>query len=240
MQLFPVSTLYLIPVPIVATGTYNQVIPEYNVQIIQQLDYFFVEDVRTARRFIKEVGHPKSLADIHMVEFNKHQPIQDIEAYMQPLQGRKDVGILSESGCPGIADPGAELVHYAHQHSIPVIPLVGPCSLLLALMASGFSGQHFAFHGYLPIGKQARKQAIRQIEAAAYQNRQTQIFIETPYRNQIMLEALLETCKPTTWLCIGKDITAPQGWIRSLTIQQWKNNKPQLSQVPAVFLLSGN
>ncbi len=238
MQLPPTGTLYLIPVPI-AVGTYNQVIPTYNASILQQINYFLVEDARTARRFIKEVGHPKPLADIQIVEFNKHQPLQDMEAYIQPLRIGKDMGILSESGCPGIADPGAGIVQYAHKNSIPVIPLIGPCSLLLALMASGFNGQNFVFHGYLPIDKQERKQAIRQLEATAWQSRQTQIFIETPYRNEVMLEALLETCKPTTQLCIGKDITAPQGWIRSLTIQQWKNNKPPLHQVPAVFLLAG-
>lgn len=231
--------LYLIPVPI-APGTYNQVIPLYNVQIIQQIDFFLVEEARAARRFIKEVGHPKTFSAIQILELNKHDSLQDLESYTQPLRMGKSMGLLSESGCPGIADPGAGIVQYAHEHNIPVIPLVGPCSLLLGLMASGFNGQNFAFHGYLPIEPSKRKQAIRQLEATAWQSNQTQIFIETPYRNQVMLEALLTTCKATTYLCIGRDITAPQGWIRSLTIQQWNSNRPYLHQVPTVFLLSGN
>lgn len=236
MQTLPIGTLYLIPVPITA-GTYSQVILPYNVQIAQRIDCFLVEDARAARRFIKEIGHPKPLPEIEILELNKHQPLQDINKYIQLLKAGKDMGILSEAGCPGIADPGADIVQYAHKNNIPAIPLVGPCSFLLALMASGFNGQNFAFHGYLPIDKQERKQAIRQLETTAYQSSQTQIFIETPYRNEVMLEALLETCRPTTWLCIGKDITAPQGWIRSLTIEHWKNNKPHLHQVPSIFLL---
>lgn len=238
MKTHPLGTLYLIPVPI-ASGTYSQVLPAYNIKVIQRISCFIVEDARTARRFIKEVNHPLSLADLQIIEFNKHQPLQDLEAHIQPLRVGKDMGILSESGCPGIADPGADLVYYAHQHGIPVIPLVGPCSFLLALMASGFNSQNFSFHGYLPIDQQQRKQAIRRLEASAWQTKQTQIFIETPYRNEIMLEALLATCKPATWLCIGTNITASQGWVRSRTIQQWKNSKPHLHQVPAVFLLSG-
>ena len=148
------------------------------------------------------------------------------------------MGILAEAGCPGVADPGAAVVHYAHQHHIPVIPLVGPCSILLALMASGFSGQNFAFHGYLPINKEARNKAIKRLEMQALQNQQTQIFIETPYRNEALLAALLDTCKPTTCLCIGKNITAPDGWIQSKPIKAWKQHKPSLNQVPSVFLLS--
>jgi len=150
------------------------------------------------------------------------------------------MGVLSEAGCPGIADPGAWAVQYAHKNHIQVIPLVGPCSILLALMASGFNGQNFAFHGYLPIDKADRKQAIKKLETVAWQNRQTQIFIETPYRNQAMLEALLEVCRTTTWLCMGKHITHPDGWIRSNTIQNWKIDKPMLHKVPAVFLIAAS
>jgi 16S rRNA (cytidine1402-2'-O)-methyltransferase len=231
------GTLYLIPLPI-ASETHDQVLPAYNTTILQQITHFLVEDERTARRFIKKVGHPIALEDIQILPFNKHSPLQDLETCIKPLLSGHDMGILSEAGCPGIADPGAVVVHYAHQQNIPVIPLVGPCSILLALMASGFSGQNFAFHGYLPINKEACQQAIKQLEMHALQNKQTQIFIETPYRNEAMLETLLATCNPQTWLCIGKNITSSDGWIQSHTIKDWKNNKPYLKKIPVVFLLS--
>jgi len=230
--------VYLIPVPI-AANTYNQVLPEYNKYIVQQIEHFLVEDVSTARRYIKTIGHAKPIADLQFNCLDKHNPMQDIKVFMQPLQEGKDIGILAEAGCPGIADPGALAVQYAHKNGIEVVPLVGPCSILLALMASGFNGQSFAFHGYLPIDKQERRQVIRKLETVAWQSGQTQIFIETPYRNESIVEVLLEICRPTTWLCIGKNITDPKGWIRSNTIQNWKINKPSLHKVPTVFLLAG-
>lgn len=237
MQHTPPGTLYLIPVPI-APETHHQVLPGYNTTILHQLTHFLVEDERTARRCIKQLGHPIPLEYIHLQSLNKHSPVADIATYIQPLLSGHDMGILADAGCPGVADPGAAVVHYAHQHNIPVVPLVGPCSILLALMASGFSGQSFAFHGYLPIDKVARNKAIQRLEMQALQNQQTQICIETPYRNEALLAAMLETCKPTTWLCIGKNITSPEGWVRSQPIKVWKQHKPELHQVPAVFLLS--
>ncbi|MHB9147707.1 MAG: SAM-dependent methyltransferase [Candidatus Amoebophilus sp.] len=231
------GNLYLIPVPIVA-NTYNQVLPEYNRYIVHQIEHFLVEDVSSARKYIKAIGHAKPIAELHFNCLDKHNPMQDMRSFMQPLQEGKDIGVLAEAGCPGIADPGAWVVQYAHKNGITVIPLVGPCSILLALMASGFNGQNFAFHGYLPIDKVGRKQAIKKLETAAWQSGQTQIFIETPYRNDIILEILLETCRPSTWLCIGKNITDPKGWIKSNTIQNWKKDKPMLHKVPTVFLLA--
>jgi 16S rRNA (cytidine1402-2'-O)-methyltransferase len=230
--------VYLIPVPI-AANTYNQVLPEYNKHIIQQIEHFIVEDISTARRYIKAIGHAKSIAELQFNCLNKHNHMQDIKVFMQPLQEGKDIGILAEAGCPGIADPGASAVQYAHKNGIEVIPLIGPCSILLALMASGFNGQSFAFHGYLPIDKQERKHVIKRLETVACQSGQTQIFIETPYRNESVMEVLLEICRPTTWLCIGKNITDSQGWIKSNTIKSWKANKPNLHKVPTVFLLAG-
>jgi 16S rRNA (cytidine1402-2'-O)-methyltransferase len=230
--------LYLIPVPI-AADTYNQVLPEYNNYIVQQIDHFLVEHLPTARRYIKRTGHPKELSAIHFIQLDKHTIPYDIAGYMQPLREGKNMGILSEAGCPGVADPGAWAVQYAHKNDIPVIPMVGPSSILLALMASGFNGQNFTFHGYLPIDRQDRKRAIKTLETVAWQTGQTQIFIETPYRNELILEALLESCKDTTKLCIGKNITHPDGWVRTNTIQNWKMNKPMLHKIPTVFLLAG-
>jgi 16S rRNA (cytidine1402-2'-O)-methyltransferase len=230
--------LYLIPVPI-AANTYKQVLPEYNKHIVQQIEHFIVEDISTARRYIKIIEHPKLIADLQFYCLDKHNPIQDMSVFMHPLKEGKNIGVLAEAGCPGIADPGAWTVQYAHKNGIEVIPLVGPCSILLALMASGFNGQNFAFCGYLPIDKADRKQTIKKLETVAWQSGQTQIFIETPYRNESILEILLEVCRPTTWLCIGKNITDSKGWIKSNTIQHWKLNKPSLHKVPTVFLLAG-
>jgi 16S rRNA (cytidine1402-2'-O)-methyltransferase len=229
--------LYLIPVPI-ATDTYHQVLPDYNHAMVRQIQHFLVEDISTARQYMKKIGHPQAISAINFIALDKHTVPADITTLMQPLKEGNNMGILSEAGCPGIADPGAWAVQYAHKNQIPVVPLVGPCSIVLALMASGLNGQKFAFHGYLPIDKVARKQAIKKLEAVAWQHGQTQIFIETPYRNQAMLEALLAICRPTTCLCIGKQITHSDGWIRTSTIQHWKIDTPMLQKVPAVFLIA--
>lgn len=231
------SKLYLIPVPI-ADETYEQVLPSYNNYIAHQIDYFLVENITSARRYIKKIGHPKSISDINFVLLNEHTIEKDIETCMHPLLEGKNIGLLSEAGCPGIADPGSWAVAYAHKHHIQVVPLIGPCSIVLGLMASGFNGQNFTFHGYLPIDKLDRKQAIKKLEAVAWQSGQTQIFIETPYRNESLLETLLDTCKTSTWLCIGKNITHSDGWIQSNTIQNWKLNRPSLHKVPTIFLIS--
>ena len=235
---FPGSgKLYLIPLPI-AAGTQAQAIPIHINHIIQQLDYFLVENIRTARRYIKALGHPQPINQLVFVCLDKHTPAQQVATYMQPVKQGRDAGLLAEAGCPGIADPGSLAVQYAHQHQIEVVPLVGPSSILLALIASGFDGQNFAFHGYLPINQRARQVAIKKLEGAAWQFGQTQIFIETPYRNQALLAALLATCRAETQLCIGRNITGQGGWIRAQSIQQWKAHKPDLHKVPVVFLLA--
>ena len=237
MNLPNAGKLYLIPVPI-AADTYHQVLPDYNHAIVRQIHHFLVEDISTARQYIKKIEHSQAISELNFIALDKYAVPENISTLMQPLKEGKSMGVFSEAGCPGIADPGAWAVQYAHKNHIPVVPLVGPCSILLALMASGFNGQNFAFHGYLPIEKADRKQAIKKLETVAWQHGQTQIFIETPYRNQAMLEALLEICKATTCLCIGKHITHPDGWIRSNTIQNWKMDKPMLHKVPAVFLIA--
>ena len=228
--------LYLIPTPI-ADQTYNQVVPNYNQQIIHTISYFLAEDINIAAKYIKKAEHPTHFSRLYFTCIDKHF-VEDIENYMQPLKEGQHIGIFSEAGCPGIADPGAIATKYAHKNDIEVIPLVGPCSILLALMASGFNGQNFTFHGYLPIDKKEKRDTIRKIEMLASQNGYTQIFIETPYRNESILETLLETCRPNTWLCIGKNITAANGWIKSKTIQDWHKNKPTLHKTPTVFLLA--
>jgi len=231
------GTLYLIPTPI-AYGTDDQVLPSYNKSIVANIDYFIVENERTARRAIKQWEHPKPIADLIFFCLDKHQPKADLEKYVKPLQAGMDLGILSEAGCPGIADPGSHIVAYAHKNNIAVIPLVGPCSITLALMASGFNGQQFVFNGYLPIDKLSRQKAIKSLEYNAYQSLKTQIFIETPYRNTNLFLQLIQLCKPDTLLCIASALTSPTGWIKTLSVQKWRNIKPIIEKVPTIFLIA--
>ncbi len=231
--------LYLIPLPI-AADTHTQVIPACVSQTVKELAYFLAENVRTARRYVKALGHPKPIAVLQFACLDKHTTVQQVANYMQPVFQGEDMGLLAEAGCPGVADPGAIAVQYAHQHNFGVVPLVGPSSILLALMASGLNGQCFTFHGYLPIDQSKRKEAIKKLENAAWQGKQTQIFIETPYRNDALLATVLATCQPHTLLCIGQNITAQGGWIKTKTIHQWQAHLPMLHKVPAVFLLSSN
>lgn len=229
--------LYLIPLPI-AANTQAQVITTYVVQIIHQLNYFLVENIRTARRYIKAIGHPQPMAHLDFVELNKHTSKQQSASYMRLVQQGRNAGVLTEAGCPGIADPGMLAVQYAHQHQLEVVPLAGPSAILLALMASGLNGQCFTFHGYLPIEQWERDQAIKQLDKLAWQLGQTQIFIETPYRNAVLLEAVLNACRSDTLLCIAKNITGQNSFIRTHYIHFWKNNKPNLYKIPVVFLLA--
>jgi 16S rRNA (cytidine1402-2'-O)-methyltransferase len=237
MQEACLGHLYLIPLPL-AGHTHMSVLPLYTQQTLQRIDYFLAENARTARRYIQQIGPLKPLSTINFVQLDKHNLTDAaINLFMKPLYEGKDIGLVSEAGCPAIADPGSEVVAYAHNSGICVIPLVGPCSPLLALMASGLNGQQFAFHGYLPIERQARRLAIKKLEYNALQTGQTQIFIETPYRNQSLLEALLATCQPLTRLCIASQLTTPGGWVLTCTIQDWKKRKPNLHKIPSVFLL---
>lgn len=227
-------SLYLIPT-ILAEGTQNDVLSPQIKDAVQRLDVFFVENVRTARRFISSLKLGKVIDELVFIELNKDTPEAETVASLRSLS--KSAGILSEAGCPGVADPGAVAVRMAHELGFRVVPLVGPSSILLALMASGMSGQSFAFHGYLPIDKAQRKKALQNLERNARQYQQTQIFMETPFRNNQLLEAVIETCSPDLALCIAANVTAPDELIRTMPVKKWKTQKPDLHKIPAIFLI---
>ena len=229
--------LFLVP-SIIAPETSGDVLPPQVIFALSRIDYFLAENLRTARRFISSLKLGRPIDQLHFQLLDKRTPAQEMANLLAPLRQGHDVGILSEAGCPGVADPGALAVAYAHQHHMPVVPLVGPSSFLLALMASGFSGQSFVFHGYLPINKENRRKTVRQMEKTAWQYHQTQIFMETPYRNNSLLRDVLDNCQPDTLLCIAKDITGANAFIKTQPIKQWKQKAPDLHKVPTVFLLS--
>jgi 16S rRNA (cytidine1402-2'-O)-methyltransferase len=231
------GTLYLIPSAL-GDETSAAGFPEINLRVIEKLHHFVVEDVRTARRFLKKILPGIKIDDLSFQILNEHTPLQDVTMLLAPLLEGFDMGILSEAGLPCVADPGSLLVGYAHENGVKVVPLPGPSSVFLALMASGFNGQNFAFSGYLPIDKKERVAKIRELEASAYQYDQTQIFIETPYRNQQMMEALVDTCRLQTRICIAVNLTMPDELILTRTAEQWKRMKwPEIQKKPAVFLL---
>ncbi|MBE9480714.1 MAG: SAM-dependent methyltransferase [Bacteroidetes bacterium] len=228
--------LYLIPSSL-GNSKLNSIIPEYNSKIINRLDEFIVENIRTARRFLKKTGFKKSFDNITFYILDKHSDQTEILSYLNSIDKGKDIGLLSEAGTPCIADPGAEIVRMAHQKNIRVIPLVGPSSIFLALMASGFNGQNFIFHGYLPVKKYLKINKIKTLEKDAQQKNQTQIFIETPYRNKQLLDSIIETCNKETLLCIACDITLKNEFITTKTIAEWSKNLPEIHKRPTVFLL---
>ena len=227
--------LYLIPT-ILAPDTTEFVLSPQIKEIIKNTDYYFVENVRTARRFISELKVGKVIDELHFFEVDKDTNIEQIRKYFKQIPQNQHIGVISEAGCPGVADPGAIAVKVAHQLGIKVIPLVGPSSILLALMASGFSGQSFVFHGYLPIDKIERAKKIKALEIES-RKQQTQIFMETPFRNDSFLEDLLNTCQTDTLLCIACNITAPDELIQTKTVNQWKTKKPDLHKKPTIFLI---
>jgi 16S rRNA (cytidine1402-2'-O)-methyltransferase len=228
--------IYLIPSSL-GDVDLNNVLPGYNINIISSLDEFIVEDIRTARRFLREAGFNTDFDKVVFHILNEHtNEIEIAELIKSNLKGN-NTGLLSEAGLPCVADPGKNLVKLAHQNNIKVVPLTGPSSIFLALMASGFNGQNFAFNGYLPIKKKARETAIKKLENKAYKDDQTQIFIETPYRNNQILEAIITTCSDDTLLCIACDITTKAEFIISKNINEWKKNIPDLHKRPCVFLL---
>ncbi len=238
------GTLYLIPNAL-GPGLLDSVIPAPVREVTASLDCFIAENAKTARAFLKTVAqtHPlKSvLQEIEISELNVNTPANALPALLEPLLGGRDAGLLSEAGVPAVADPGADLVRLAHQRGITVRPLVGPSSLLLALMASGLNGQSFAFHGYLPTDAAARAARIRQLEQRSRQEKQTQILIETPYRNEVMLEALSTHCAGSTLICVATDLTLPTESVRTATAQQWKQDVaagklPEFRKRPTVFL----
>ncbi|MGI4873641.1 MAG: SAM-dependent methyltransferase [Janthinobacterium lividum] len=231
--------LYLLPTPL-AEGTAPQVLPPQVVAAVAGLPYFLVENLRTARRFVKEVAPHRVIEEIRFELIDKDSTPAQVKAALTPLlTGQLDAGVLSEAGCPGIADPGAALAQEAHRLGLPVRPLVGPSSILLALMGSGLNGQRFAFHGYLPIEKAARIAALKQLEKEASQRDQSQLFIETPYRNDQLLADLLAHLQPATRLCVAADLTAPTEYLRTLPVAEWRRlpELPPLHKRPAVFAL---
>ena len=226
--------LYLIPIPI-SEGNLESLSPAIK-NTIPEITHFFVENVRTARRFIKSIVPETVIDNLTFLEINKHQE-SDLPQLKSWIEQGHAVGVMSESGCPGIADPGADVVAYAQLLNVKVVPLVGPSSLLLALMASGFNGQSFCFNGYLPVKEPQRSKEIKALELQSKRLHQTQIIIETPYRNNHLLQDLLKYCTDTTKLCIAFNITASDQFIKTKTIKQWKQAAPTLSKAPCIFLI---
>ncbi|MDO6490801.1 MULTISPECIES: SAM-dependent methyltransferase [unclassified Cellulophaga] len=227
--------IYLIPTTL-GDNEPLEVLPISIKRTIEQIDYYIVENEKTARRFIKKISSGKSQPSLHIELINKFTDPQTIPSFLNPCFEGKNIGIISEAGCPGIADPGAEVVKIAHQKNIQVVPLVGPSSIFLALMASGLNGQSFAFNGYLPIDNGERKATIKKMERISKDNDQSQIFIETPYRNDKLLAEFLKTLAPHTLLCIATDITLPTEQITTNTIADWKKINVDLNKRPTIFL----
>ena len=233
------GTLYLIPCTLGDTPP-EQVLPQHVIDVARKLSHFVVEQPKAARQFLSTLKPEQPIQSLHFASLNEHTLAKDMAELLAPLLAGHDVGVISEAGCPGIADPGADLVNLAHRNGIRVVPLVGPSSILLALMASGLNGQCFAFHGYLPIAEAERNKAISKLEADSAKLKQTQLFIETPYRNEKMFGALLAQCRSETQLCVATDITLPGEQILTRTIKLWKSQPiPQLNRRPSLFLLLG-
>jgi 16S rRNA (cytidine1402-2'-O)-methyltransferase len=233
--------LYLIPItlsnPGETTVVPEDVLPHTIKRTIDFVDYYIVENEKTARKFIKSIHPEKKQPDLKISVLNKHTEIVEHNDFIQPILRGENIGLISESGCPGIADPGADIVKLAHEKGIQVVPLVGPSSILLALMASGMNGQSFAFNGYLPIDKNDKKQALKSFERLSQEKNQSQLFIETPYRNNKLMEDLLQILQPNTYLCVACDITLPTEYIKTKTVNQWKKEKADLHNRPCIFII---
>ena len=230
------TALYLLPVTLGETPL-NNVLPQYNSEIIAGIRHFIVEDVRSARRFLRKVDPQFDIDSSTFYELNKHTAPEVVAGYLKPLQAGKPMGVISEAGCPAVADPGADVVAIAQRKGLKVVPLVGPSSIILSVMASGFNGQSFAFNGYLPIKADERVKKLRQLEQRIYNEDQTQLFIETPYRNGKMMEDILANCRPQTKLCIAANLTCEDEYVQTRTIKEWKGHVPELSKIPCIFLL---
>lgn len=226
----------MIPVPI-SDAPCADTLPSGNLEIMAGITHYIVENIRTARRFLKRLIPSIDISALTFYELNTHTPQDEIWGYLSPLRQGKPVGVMSEAGCPGVADPGALVVSLAQKEGFRVIPLVGPSSILLSLMASGLNGQNFAFNGYLPVDARERDKCIRDLETQALRKNITQIFIETPYRNVRMMESLLNNLHPDTLLCVAANITAPDEQIITKTVKNWKNQKWNLDKVPVIFLI---
>ncbi|EEF78086.1 SAM-dependent methyltransferase [Phocaeicola coprophilus] len=231
------TALYLLPVTLGDTAI-DKVLPAYNAGIIREIKHFIVEDVRSARRFLKKVDREIDIDTLSFYPLNKHTSPEDISGYLNPLAEGHSMGVISEAGCPAVADPGADVVAIAQRRNLKVVPLVGPSSIILSVMASGFNGQSFAFHGYLPIEPNERSKRLKELEGRIYSEHQTQLFIETPYRNHKMLDDILKACRPQTKLCIAANITCEGEYIKTRTVKEWKGIAlPDLSKIPCIFLL---
>jgi 16S rRNA (cytidine1402-2'-O)-methyltransferase len=231
--------LYLIP-NVISENTVNNVISPQVFQVLPNIHHFLVEDIRDARRFLSSLRVYDSIDTLDFQLLDKDTRIEDLPSLMTPLFTGFSMGVISQAGCPGVADPGSLAVAYAHSNDIMVVPLVGPSSILLALMAAGLSGQQFAFHGYLPIELQACAKAIQNLEKESRQKRQTQIVIETPYRNNRLRQALLANLRNDTMLSIALDLTGDHQMIKTLAVKEWKHLKQEMSKDPAVFMFLAN
>lgn len=239
-----VPALYLVPVPLspldsLTKDDVQKALPDYNTRIVRQIKYFVVENVRSARRFLRAVDKSIDIDALTFYELNEHTESKSVARFLEPLEKRGEpVGIISEAGCPAVADPGADLVRLAHSRNLPVVPLVGPSSILMALMASGFNGQNFSFCGYLPIKDSERASALRKLEGRAWSEGQTQIFIEAPYRNQKMFDTIIRTCRKETGLCIALGLTCGNEQVRTMSVAEWRKcGAPEFSKIPAIFLI---
>lgn len=231
------GSLFLIPTPLGEETNFDKVFPSCNSEIVNSIEVFIAEDAKSARRFLKQTGFKKSFDEITIYLLNEHSKDLYTRNYLDAALTGKNIGLLSDAGCPGIADPGASMVKMAHEKNIRVIPLIGPSSILLALISSGMNGQNFAFNGYLERENHLLTKQLRELEKRALQQNQTQLFIETPYRNSKMLETILQICGNETRLCIACDVTLSTEFIKTKTIAAWKKNLPDIHKRPAVFVL---
>lgn len=230
------TALYLLPVTLGETSI-ERVLPTYNKEILLGIKHFIVEDIRSARRFLKKVERSINIDELTFYPLNKHTSPEDISGYLKPLTEGNPMGVISEAGCPAVADPGADVVAIAQRKNLKVVPLVGPSSIILSVMGSGFNGQSFAFHGYLPIEPNERAKRIKTLEQRVYSENQTQLFIETPYRNHKMMEDIIKNCRPQTKLCIAANITCEGEFIKTKTIKEWQGKLPDLNKIPCIFLI---
>lgn len=230
------ASLFLIPVTLGDTE-HRKVFPDYNHDMIMTIHHFIVENVRTARRFLKKVEPSIVIDDLMFYELNTHTSPEEVSGYLTPLANGENMGVISEAGCPAVADPGADVVAMAQRKHYHVVPLVGPSSILLSLMGSGFNGQSFAFNGYLPIEATERTAMIKKLESRVYSDDQTQMFIETPYRNNRLVEDLIRLCRPSTKLCIASNVTCEDEYIHTSLVKEWVGKVPDLGKKPTIFLL---
>lgn len=232
--------LYLIPTNI-AEGNFNDFFPEYNAKIINEIDCYIVEELRTARRFLRYANIEKAIDELQFFTLNEHTKHADLEEFLSPCKEGRNVGLMSEAGVPCVADPGNIVVAKAHTLGIPVVPLIGPSSILLALMASGLNGQKFTFHGYLPVDSYQREKRLKSLDQGVHKYGQTQIFIETPYRNGHLMESIVKVCQPDTKVCVAKGLTSENAFIKTMPVAKWRaflRQEPDLmDKVPCIFLI---